>query len=71
MDSVFNETLKGIPPDGSPNTTGDSNRRAVRGGCWSNYPRYVRAGDRNGNYAGDRGNGTGFRVARTLLSPES
>ena len=67
---VFNETLKGIPLDGSPNTTGDSSRRVVRGGSWSNNPRGVRAGYRNWGDAGDRDDDTGFRVARTLFYPE-
>ena len=72
MDSrCFNETLKGIPLDGSPNTTGDSSRRVVRGGSWVNYPWSVRAGYRIWNGTGDRNNGIGFRVARTLFYPES
>jgi formylglycine-generating enzyme required for sulfatase activity len=68
---VFNATLKGIPLDGSPNTTGDSSRRVVRGGSWSNSPRDVRAGDLDWGDTGSRSNGTGFRVARTLFYPES
>ena len=68
---VFNETLKGIPLDGSPNTTGDSSRRVVRGGSWDNDPRDVRAGYRYWGNTGDRRNGTGFRVARTLFYPKS
>ena len=68
---VVNETLKGIPRDGSPNTTGDSSRRVVRGGSWGSNPRSVRAGYRNWDDTGDRDNGTGFRVARTLFYPES
>ena len=68
---VFNETLKGIPLDGSPNTTGDSSRRVVRGGSWDDDPRDVRAGDRDWDDTGDRNGSTGFRVARTLFSPES
>jgi formylglycine-generating enzyme required for sulfatase activity len=67
----FNETLKGIPLDGSPNTTGDSSRRVVRGGSWDNYPMNVRAGNRYWNDAGNRSGNAGFRVARTLFYPES
>ena len=51
---VFNETLKGIPLDGSPNTTGDSSRRVVRGGSWDDDPRGVRAGYRNWGSTGGR-----------------
>ena len=68
---VFNETLKGIPLDGSPNTTGDSSRRVVRGGSWDDDPGSVRAGNRVWGSTGDRSDDTGFRVARTLFYPES
>ena len=35
----WNEDLKSIPPDGSATTTGDSSRRALRGGSWDDNPR--------------------------------
>ena len=63
------EDLKKLPKDGSPNTTGDSSRRALRGGSWSGDPRGVRAGYRVWNFAGNRNSNTGFRVARTHFPP--
>ena len=67
----WHENYKDSPPtDGSAwNTTGNCGRRVLRGASWNNNPWLVRAGYRDRNSAGDRVTGTGFRVARTYLSP--
>jgi formylglycine-generating enzyme required for sulfatase activity len=59
--------LNVVPKDGSANTTGDSGRRALRGGSWSNSPWNVRAGHRIWGDSGNRDNVDGFRVARTYF----
>jgi sulfatase modifying factor 1 len=70
-EDCWNDNLKGMPRDGKARTTGDCSRRVVRGGSWINGPGDVRAGSRVWGSTGDRGSGTGFRVARTLFYPES
>jgi formylglycine-generating enzyme required for sulfatase activity len=62
----WNDDEKDAPSNGATTTTGYCSRRVVRGGAWGSIPRDVRAGYRNGNYAGFRYAITGFRVARTL-----
>ena len=57
------------PLDETANTAGDCGRRVLRGGSWSFSPRVVRAGSRVRDDFGDRVANTGFRVARTYLSP--
>jgi formylglycine-generating enzyme required for sulfatase activity len=68
MADYWSEKIGDVPIDGSANTTGDSGRRAMRGGSWWDYPWGVCAGRRDWGYAGDRGDDTGFRVARTYFS---
>jgi sulfatase modifying factor 1 len=65
----WDDHLKDIPLDGTARITGDCRLRALRGGSWSFNPWGVRAGYRNWNISGGRFTNTGFRVARTLLSP--
>ena len=65
----WNTDLKSIPQDGAATTTGDSSRRALRGGSWYDNPRDVRAGLRIWGITGDRYTSAGFRVARTHFSP--
>jgi len=38
--------------------------RVLRGGAWSDWPRFVRAANRNGGSRGYRSDGVGFRLAR-------
>ena len=59
------------PQDASVWPGGDSGRCVLRGGSWNDYPRNVRAGVRDGNGRGVRGNGAGFRLSRTLSAPKS
>jgi formylglycine-generating enzyme required for sulfatase activity len=57
------------PANGSAWTGGDCNRHVVRGGSWINIPSFLRSAVRDRAATGDRGSGTGFRVARTLMAP--
>jgi formylglycine-generating enzyme required for sulfatase activity len=61
------ENYKNAPINGAARTTPDSTAsRVLRGGAWNDNPRNVRAGSRNRDVPRNRGNYTGFRVARTL-----
>jgi formylglycine-generating enzyme required for sulfatase activity len=67
VEDCWNENYDGAPSNGTARTTGDCARRVLRGGSWgSSYPRDLRAAGRGRYHAGDRGNGIGFRVARTF-----
>ena len=56
----------GAPTDGSAWPHGECSRRVLRGGAWSNIPRFLRAADRGRNASDYRNINVGFRVARTL-----
>ncbi len=69
-DDCWNDSFVGAPTDGRAWTSGDCDKKVLRGGSWSNAPSFVRSAARIGN----RANGTdfdystysGFRLARTL-----
>ena len=64
----WHKNYSGAPIDGSAWTSGGNcSKRFLRGGSWSNGPRYLRSANRLGRNAAARGNNFGFRVARTLL----
>ncbi len=56
----------GAPTNGSASTQGSVNWRTIRGGAWVSSSKYARSAFRYGAVTGFRGNGLGFRVARTL-----
>ncbi len=59
---------QGAPTDGSAWVTGgDSERRVIRGGSWSNSPRDCRSDHRDAYPSGYRINGIGFRVVCAAL----
>ena len=66
VQDCWNGSYQGAPTDGSAWTSGDCERRVVRGGSWYFEPAYLRAALRNGFSAGFRSFDFGFRVARTL-----
>jgi formylglycine-generating enzyme required for sulfatase activity len=57
---------EGAPTDGSAWTSGDCRLRVLRGGSWSNPPRYLRAASGLRYHTDLRANTFGFRVGRTL-----
>jgi len=66
VEDCWNESLAGLPRDGSPRTSGDCNRRVVRGGSWNDEPKNLRSAARYGEIPADRRAEVGFRVAREL-----
>ena len=66
VEDCWNDSYRGAPSDGSAWESGDCSGRVLRGGSWSDEPRYLRSANRGGSVTGDRYNGLGFRVARTL-----
>ena len=61
----YHDSYKGAPADGSVWEPGGSSARVVRGGSWDNFPRNLRAADRDRYEPGIRGSNLGFRLART------
>ena len=66
VEDCWNESYAGAPSDGGAWLSGDCAKRVLRGGSWDNYPRTLRAADRNRSTTGLRVSLVGFRVARTL-----
>jgi formylglycine-generating enzyme required for sulfatase activity len=66
MEDCWNQSLAGLPKDGSARTTGDCNSHVVRGGSWSDEPKDLRLASRSWEVAGERQAQIGFRVARAL-----
>jgi formylglycine-generating enzyme required for sulfatase activity len=64
-DCVHNN-YDGAPADGKAWTTGDCNRRILRGGSWTYTPQNLRAAARAANTPAVRDSNSGFRLARTL-----
>jgi len=65
-EDCWNEGNAGNPGNGRPRTTGDCNRRVVRGGSWVSDPRMIRSALRVWTNTADRTARVGFRLARTL-----
>ena len=66
VEDCWHNSYQGAPGGGSAWTSGGNcRRRVLRGGSWSNFPRYLRAAIRSRDVDGYRGNNGGFRVART------
>lgn len=66
----WNENYVGAPADGGVWRTGDCSKRVLRGGSWSNLPKFVRAAARNRDDVTSRSHDyasyAGFRVVRSL-----
>lgn len=56
----------GAPADGRAWVEDGCAKRVNRGGGWGNHPRSLRVSNRDGDPAGSRSDGLGFRVARDL-----
>jgi formylglycine-generating enzyme required for sulfatase activity len=61
----WNPNHNGAPADGSAQLSGDCSQRAVRGGCWLDDGKYIRAAYRLGMAITDRRTHNGFRIIRT------
>ena len=66
VEDCWNDGYHGAPRDGSAWTSGECNRRVMRGGSWLDQPRNLRSAERSGYTSGVRDTYTGFRVALTL-----
>jgi len=66
VQDCYNADYNGAPTDGSAWTTGDCEKRVVRGGSWGYFPVDPRSAYRYGQFTADRNYNTGFRVGRTL-----
>jgi formylglycine-generating enzyme required for sulfatase activity len=66
VEDCWNDTLAGLPADGSARATGDCRSRVVRGGSWADEPKDVRSAARSWDVLGDRRAEIGFRVARSF-----
>ena len=66
VEDCWNWSYEGAPTDGSAWESGVCSARVLRGGSWNSNPRFLRSAIRVGFEAGNRSDGTGFRVARTL-----
>ena len=66
VEDCWNESYNGAPSNGSAWTSGDCERRVLRGGSWYNRPGVLRSAYRSRSTTGYRVDYGGFRVARTL-----
>ena len=66
VEDCWSDGYKGGPRDGSAWTTGNCNRRVLRGGSWFSRPRSLRAAYRYRTHSEIRYYIVGFRVAGTL-----
>ena len=66
VQDCWNDSYRGAPADGSAWTSGNCERRVLRGGSWFSGPGSLRAASRFRYSTGRRYISFGFRVARTL-----
>ena len=66
VQDCWNDSYLNAPTDGSAWTSGDCERRVLRGGSWSDLPQFLRAAHRLRINTRGRDYVIGFRVARTL-----
>jgi len=67
LEDVWHDTYRGAPDDGGAWTKGgDSDHRVLRGGSWCYFSGILRSAERDWNNPVNRGDGSGFRVARTI-----
>ena len=67
VEDCWHEDYQGAPADGSAWSSDACDKRVLRGGSWRVEPRSLRSAERNGEWAAERGNSHGFRIARTLF----
>ena len=67
VEDCWHESYAGAPTDGSAWVTGGKcDKRVIRGGSWSDFPRELRSAERSREDTDSRDNVNGLRVARTL-----
>lgn len=66
VQDCYEEGYGGAPSDGSAREEANCEARVLRGGSWSNAPRFLRSANRGKSPPGARNYTIGFRVAQTL-----
>jgi len=66
VEDCWADSYRQAPTDGAATTAGDCVWRVLRGGSWSNYPRFLRAASRYYYVPYYRFNHFGLRLARTI-----
>jgi len=67
VEDCWNDSLAGLPKDGSARATGDCRSHVLRGGSWADEPKDLRTAKRTWAVADERRAQIGFRVARALV----
>lgn len=62
----WKDSYNGAPADGDASTSGECDRRVIRGGSWSSPPEDLRSAARAGLQPDNRSFSFGFRLVRTL-----
>jgi len=70
-EDCWNQSLAGLPQDGSARTSGDCKSHVVRGGSWSDEPKDLRSAKRAWEIATERRAQLGFRVARSCRNADA
>jgi formylglycine-generating enzyme required for sulfatase activity len=66
VEDCWNDSLAGLPKDGSARSSGDCRSRVLRGGSWGDEPKDLRSAKRSWEVPNERRAQNGFRVAREL-----
>ena len=65
VEDCWNDNYRNAPNDGRAWTSGNCQRRVLRGGSWVNNPSLLRSAIRIRSNTGNRVNNFGFRLSRT------
>ena len=68
VQDCWNQSYTGAPTNGAAWERGDCRSRLLRGGSWTNDPKYLRSADRRWSNSDSRSNILGFRIAQSLTS---
>jgi formylglycine-generating enzyme required for sulfatase activity len=67
VEDCYQDNYAGAPADGATITSENCNRRVVRGGSFTDPPKFLRSAYRFFAPWENRGVQTGFRIGRTLV----